>query len=346
LVATLASRLNGGVLGEGVGYYVRVDRPREFKDATGAFRVIDLDADDALPLTNHLFIVGDNANGGYAIPVNDQTACLNLIAALGLGAAPLATFHPGNGLLRLYSDGVDQDDNQITTIVAPPRPNFTLAELIDVVSLIHERGFSTPQLTNPAFWEDAAAWQPCQLAEKNIQWPLKVALATAFRPHVTVEEEFQNTVGDADFAFYSATAPRNSPPLAVVETKVQKSFRSSGDEVPPSEVAREYCRGLIQTAAYRKASTAGWSALFCFDLRKPGQGGEAAWANAHTKGQRVIDGLSRSGRGGAPPVVTWLVFANTEDAQAAQAVGPLLTHDPIYPVTRRPNYRQEVGAAA
>lgn len=335
LMNTISQRIAKGYVSSGRGIFVFVDKAQRYAgQLDSANTVFDLDKDPSVPLTGGIFLVGESANGGVWREVSSPSAALTVINDLGLGDRPTATYYAEEGVLRIYPLGLNDLDSQTMTTVQAPRPVFDLDTLLEELDEFHRRCLCTPQLTNPSFWDDKDKWVPSSQAEKNIQWPLRASFIAAFRPHILVEEEARNAVGIADFLFYEADGPRNAPPLAIVEAKVQKSQRASG-AVPPSETAKEFVRGLIQTAAYRNEKRAGWSALVCFDHRQPGSGTDAAWEKARQRSKTVMDGLERASRGGPPHVFTWLVFANTEAAQFAQANGSLRSDDPYFPVTKR-----------
>jgi hypothetical protein len=282
---------------------------------------------------NRVFLVGVNANGGIALPFHSQHDAFETLQNLGIADRPAATFYAAGSALRIYPGGLIEDSNQVATFVQEPRPNFDLATLVDVIHDFHARCLVTPQLAGPGLWQDTSKWIPHEQAEKFIQWPLRGVLIQAFKPAVVVEEEKRSPVGNPDFIFLDANG-RASPPLAVVEAKVPKTQRANGT-VSPGVVAKELARGLIQTVGYRNVLSAPWGALICFDMRRPGAGQPGAWARAKARCEAVLKGFLRSGRGGAPNVITWQLFANSEAAQKASAVGPLFSTDPLYPVDKR-----------
>jgi hypothetical protein len=333
--------LRGAAPGDEPSHFCLVDRPNQFGSLEGATPCFDLDRDASVDIRGRLVLVAENANGGVAFNVAGQEAVVAKLAELSVDDAPMAAYYPQDNILRVYPGGFWAPEVQYTMVLSAPRTALTEEDLKAVIDDFHERCVCTPQLTNGNLWEDQSTWLPKGTAEKVIQWPLKAALVMAFRETALVKEEEVNAAGDTDFILYSMGAPFGSPPQAIVEVKVQKSRRESG-EVAPGETRKEFVRGLIQTSAYRNVKKASYAMLACFDLRKPGAGTDAAWDAAHARAKVVFDGLQRAGRGGPPTVVTWMVFANTESAQAAAAVVPLRTEETLYPVRRRPDYYAEL----
>lgn len=343
LLETLASRKEEFAEGAESSIFVLVDHPLQYLDKPDAVKVIDLDRKGSSALFGRVFYVGESANGGVAFPMPSQEAGLAQLDQHDLNSRPTVTFYPAEGICRVYPEGVGNLENQSLLLIKKPASDFSLAGVVEVVSQFHENLLVIPERTNSAFWDDRAGWIPCSTAENNIQWPLRAAFIFAFGPEVTVQPENPTPVGTADFVFYASEGKFSDPPLGLVETKVQKSFRASG-EVPPSETGRELIRGMIQVLAYKKAKKMGWGALVCFDLRKPACGGDVAWSNARARCKRVV-GLLEKKHGEAPLVYNWLVFADAKVAQAAETLGPLMNEDALYPVTKRCDYLAAIGAA-
>ena len=322
-------------------YFVYTERPNKYAKTAGATAFIDLDTDPALALADRLMLVSETANGGVYFDVANQAEVFKKIAELNLDTASSATFSFQTSQVRVYTHGFQEPQTQYAIGLRKPKNAITAADIKDVIDEFHAECLCTPQLTAPVFWKEQSTWLPEGSAEKNIQWPLKAALVLAFREAAVVKAEEVNALGDSDFVLYSRADLIGSPPVAVVEVKVQKTAREGGP-VEPSETRREYVRGLIQTAAYRNKTGAKFAILACFDLRKPGAGTESAWASATKRAQTTFNGLMRR-KGGAPAVLSWLVFADTQAAQAAQAAGDLWTDDEMYPVRQRPDHKADLG---
>jgi hypothetical protein len=341
LLETLASRKDEFDSSAESSIFVLVDHPLQYGDRQGAVKVIDLDRKGSATLFGKVFYVGESANGGVAFPKESQETALAQLDQHGLNSLPTVTFYPAEGICRVYPEGIGNIENQSLLLIKKPPAAFSLASVVEVVSQFHEIGLVIPDKTPTVFWENASTWLPASTAENTIQWPLLASFTFQFGPEVTVESENQTPVGTADFVFYASEGKKSDPPLGMVETKVQKSYRASG-EVPPSETGRELIRGMIQVLAYKKARQMGWGALVCFDLRKPATGGDAAWNNARARCQRVV-GLLEKKHGEAPLVFNWLVFADAKVAQAAEVLGPLRNDDALYPVTKRCDYLAALG---
>lgn len=322
-------------------YFCFVERPNQFAGADGAQSFFDLDVDPTVPIAGRLLLVSENANGGVAFEVQSQADMLQKLMALNLGDAPAAVYYPSPAHIRFYPAGFTDVANQFNLGLHPPRASLSEDDIKEVIDLFHRESLCTPQLTAPIFWEDQTGWIPESSAEKNIQWPLKIALVFGFRNSAVVKAEEQNSVGDADFTLYGKGLPVEAPPVAIVEVKVQKSARTSG-AVQPSETCKEFIRGLIQTAAYRNQTGAAIGMLACFDLRKPGAGTDAAWTSARARVARVFKKLDAVANGG-PTVVSWMVFADTQASQAA-GTGSFRVEDQMYPVTKRPDIKAMMTA--
>jgi hypothetical protein len=335
--------LRGGEPSDAPSHFCLVDRPNRFGSLEGAKPCFDLDRNASVEIKGRLILVAETANGGVAFEVAGQEAAVAKLAELSLKDAPMAAYYPKDNVLRVYPGGFWAPEVQYTMVLSAPRTALTTEDLKAVIDEFHERCLCTPQLTNGNLWEDQSTWLPKGTAEKIIQWPLKAALVLAFRQTALVKEEEVNAAGDVDFILYSMGAPIGSPPEAVVEVKIQKSVRESG-EVAPAETRKEFVRGLIQAAGYRNVKRASYAVLACFDLRRPGAGSEAAWTAAHKSAKAAFDALQRLGRGGPPIVITWMVFANTDSSQAAAAMVPLRSEDALYPVQKRRDYQAELSA--
>lgn len=322
-------------------YFCLVERPNAFSGECGGVPFFDLDIDPLVLIAGKLLLVSENANGGIAFDVKSQGDVMAKLASLGLGAAPAAVYYPSLARIRLYSSGFGDVTSQFTLGLHPPRSSLTENDIKEVIDRFHSESICTPQHTSPDFWEDQAKWVPNGNAEKHIQWPMKIALVLGFKDTAVVVAEEPNSVGDADFTLYGKGNPVEAPPVAIVEVKVQKSGRTSGD-VSPSETCKEFVRGLIQTTAYRNQTRAAFGMLACFDLRKPGAGTDVAWENAGARARRVFKKLDAVANG-KPTVVSWMAFADTQSAQAA-ATGSLRVEDELYPVTKRPDIKAELTA--
>lgn len=327
--------------GAEASYFCLVERPNEFSGEAGAAPFFDLDVDPHVPIAGKLLLVSENANGGIAFDVNNQAEMIAKLDGLGLGAAPAAVYYPCPARIRFYPSGFGDVTSQFNLGLHPPRSSLTESDIKEVIDLFHSESLCTPQHTGPDFWEDQAKWVPNGNAEKYIQWPMKIALILGFKNTAVVVAEEPNSVGDADFTLYGKGNPVEAPPVAIVEVKVQKSGRTSGD-VSPSETCKEFVRGLVQTAAYRNQTQAGIGMLACFDLRKPGAGTDAAWGSAGARAKRVFKRLEAVAHG-KPTVVSWMAFADTQSAQAA-ATGSLRVEDELYPVTKRPDIKAQMTA--
>jgi hypothetical protein len=325
----------------GSTYFCFVERPNQFSGLVGAASFFDLDVDSSVPIAGKLLLVSENANGGIAFDVQSQAEMLAKLAELSLGSAPAAAYYPSPAHIRFYPAGFNDVASQFSLGLHPPRVTLTEHDIKEVIDLFNAESLCTPQHTAPLFWEDSAKWVPHGLAEKNIQWPLKMALVFGFQNTAVVVPEEPNSVGDADFTLYGKGNPVEDPPVAIVEVKVQKSARTSGD-VSPSETCKEFLRGLIQTASYRNQTGAGIGMLACFDLRKPGTGSDAAWDTARARASRVFKRLDKVANG-RPTVVSWMSFADTQSAQAA-GTGSLRVEDELYPVTKRPDIKAMMTA--
>lgn len=320
--------------------FVMVERSQRFASKAGAFRMRDLDTVLEGSLDNKVVLVGENANGGVAFDAPSQAAVDDLLNELELESKPTAVIYPASRKIRIYPEGLANLDCQVSANLPAPQSDFSIAALVDLITEFHDLGLCIPENTGSKLWTKQSSWLPCSEAEKEIQWPLRMALVFGFAPGVLVKHEHPNSVGTADFAFYSATSPMNSTPLAILETKVQKSFRDAG-AVSPSETAREFVRGIVQTAAYKKATSAPIGVMACFDLRKPAEGSDAAWSNAKARGNRAMKRLGQC----APEVFTWVAFADTKMAQAYKVAGRVFSKDPLFPVSKRPDLVAKILAA-
>ena len=198
-----------------------------------------------------------------------------------LGLQPTLIFdpRPGSALLTWFPEGLSRpnraQEKSLDDEVSPE-------EVLKTINGMYKQMLRTPgsMPTGGNMWHSAAQHRPKSDAEIIVQSHLKAGLLTRF-PQCKVRHEQPQPAGRSDLEIEELDLERRGRVTrhAIIELKVLRSFRSSGNAVPQSEIDDSIRSGVQQAASYCEDKGARWSALCCFDMRADDAGNEACFSH-------------------------------------------------------------------
>ena len=265
-------------------------------------------------LAGRFWFVGPVARQGTALildgwPESDAEAFNLACATLGLGDTPAVIFEARTDpqLLWFYPRGLANKE------VAHPVPlsseGVDLKKILSIVDRAHRDSLITPRPRGPRgtkLWKNAGKHYPAEDAEARIQEILRIALASALPPTMTVRDEQHQTSGRIDLEIEESNAiPGHFIRHALLELKVLRSYGSTGRSVSRAKVAETIKEGVRQAKNYRDERETLTAALCCFDMRKqPG-------------GNECFEPVKRQARRNKVELCVWPVYASAKQLRDA-----------------------------
>lgn len=240
------------------------------------------DAVDFEPMLHHgitevgsrLWFVGEVATNARGVPCRPwiDAEAFNMATRLGVHRWAAVAFdpRPNPAMVTFYPKGIS-DGNSARTVPLDVA-NLRLEDIFEAIDHAHEHFLATPRAQRNGgikVWEDAKQFRPVEQAEKQIQKIVHIGLQMAF-PTCDVRPEQEGTTGRPDLEIHVPTGSPRGPKAAraMLELKVIRSYRSTGDSVSPKEVEEQVEEGVVQAASYRDEHAFPAAALCCFDMRK------------------------------------------------------------------------------
>ncbi len=226
------------------------------------------------PVTGRLWFVSPVVVSGHYVELEDgdDDAMFAIVTdTLDLGRVPAIVFDPRTNVpsVRFYPHGLDAPETY--EMVSVTGTDVSLERIFEAIERVHSTCLVTPdaQVKAGKLWENNVKCWPSSQAEDIVQLHLKAGLTTAF-PTCTVRHEQTDVPGRLDLEIEESDALDRSKVVrhVILELKVLRSFRSSGEIVPPKNTLDWVESGVKQAAAYRQQRGARAAALCCFDMRR------------------------------------------------------------------------------
>ena len=233
-----------------------------------------------------------------------------VVDVLGLGANPAVIFDTrlASPQLRWYPKGLAQPSNCESK---PLQVTVTANRAFQVIERVYRQCLVTPVASSSVGspWQDASCWIPKKLAEKIVQWNVRVGLVGAFTG-CEVRPEQTQPAGRTDLEIeeYDPLNRNSVVRHGILEFKVLRSFRSSGSPVSMSHTQTSLSDGVLQAAAYRDGKQFSWAALCCFDMRQNDTGDSACFASVCAVARRTSVHLKR-----------WFLYSRAQLYRASNA---------------------------
>ena len=184
----------------------------------------------------------------------------------------------------LHSCGGIQEasHNRIFCKSKPLHVAVTANRVFEIIERVYRQCLVTPGMLSSVAspWQDAGQCIPKRIAEKVVQWNVRVGLVGALIGcEVRLEQTQAAGRTDLEIEEYDPLDRNTIVRHGILELKVLRSFTSGGNSVSLAETEQSLKDGILQAFTYREGRQFAWSALCCFDMRKSDIGDAVCFAN-------------------------------------------------------------------
>jgi hypothetical protein len=225
-------------------------------------------------LGGRLWFVGPMCASGVYLELEeweDAAVFEHAVNSLDMTGVPAVIMDPRDGTLELrwYPLGLDKRD-RYEPMAAGGTP-IGIEHIIQTITRIHGHSLCTPTALGRGrkAWVDARRYWVSDDAEYIVEACLQSSLAEAY-PSCDIRKEQDMPVGRSDLEIHEShfDGAGGWTSHAVLELKVLRSLRSSGNAVPATTMKAQVKDGVLQAYQYRDYRKARAAALCCFDMRR------------------------------------------------------------------------------
>ena len=269
--------------------------------------------DGSTVVCGRLWLASAAVVSGYFVEFpqdGDTEQCKSYVSdQLNLGHLPTLVYdpRPGSALLTWFPEGLGMPGQaQAKSLDDEVSPE----KVFETINGMYEQSLRTPgSMTQSGnMWLNATQHRPKRDAESIVQTQLRAALLGRFL-QCKVRPEQTQPAGRSDLEIEELIPEERGHVIrhAILELKVLRSFRSSGDTVPQSEIDNAIKSGVQQAASYCEDKGARWSALCCFDMRTHDSGNQACFSQVQTGAAKFDVNLWR-----------WFLYSSAEAFRQAE----------------------------
>jgi hypothetical protein len=239
-------------------------------------------------ISGNFWFVNILANDGRAIELedsdDDEKIFSLVIDSWAIGDIPAIILDTRTTVpeARFYPNGLGSTDTCHSVRLQPL--TIELDEIGALVDRLHQQYLCTPDVQGRAgkLWKDCNRGFPADDAEDEVSIVIRTGLIGAF-PTCVIRAEQPQPTGRLDIEIEEQNSLDRSQVVrhAILELKILRSKRSSGDIVSDSENRQRITDGVHQASAYQRDRGSRLTALYCFDMRKD-YAGDACFDHVRT----------------------------------------------------------------